>query len=128
VAASRASRAFGMGSGTIITIALLGVLLVMICLGRTIGWQATWRAIGVTPLDVPFRDMHIIMAYAACASKGLDAYLPSSCFGANFNIPPAWLWLARIGLDESASVWLSVLITAAGTAVIIGLFRARTAG
>jgi hypothetical protein len=71
--------------------------------------------------------MHIINAYAACASNGIDAYAPQACFRYNsFNIPPAWLWLGFLGIDESDSTWLSVLVIAATSIVMVLLFRGRS--
>ena len=60
----------------------------LLALGRVAGSDATWRAFGVTPLQPPFFDMHVINDYAACAWKGSDAYAPHACNVDNFNIPP----------------------------------------
>jgi hypothetical protein len=114
------------GSGTVVAVGLLGTAVVLLVLGGVVGWDPTWRAFGVTPLQPPFFDMHIINAYAACASKGVDAYAPQSCFRYNsFNIPPAWLWLGSLGVDESDSSWLSALFIAAAAVVMVLLVRGR---
>lgn len=63
------------GSGMVIAIGVLVTLIVLLCLGQLVGWDPTWRSFGVTPLQPHFFDMHIVMDYAACASKGLDAYV-----------------------------------------------------
>src|SRR5438045_1937531 len=81
------------GSGTVVTLGIVGAAVALLVLGHLVGWNATWRAFGVTPLQPPFFDMHIINDYAACAWKGVDAYAPHACNVHNFNIPPTWLWL-----------------------------------
>ena len=114
-------------SGTVVAAGLLVTLAVLICSGRAVGWDATWRSFGVTPLQPPFFDMHVVLDYAACAAKGLDAYLPHSCNEDNFNIPPIWLWVGFLGLNGSDSVWLSGAMIVAALAVMVGLFRNRSA-
>src|SRR5439155_11302923 len=95
-------------------------------LERLVGWDPTWRAFGVTPLQPPFFDMHIINDYAACAWNGIDAYAPHACNEANFNIPPTWLWLGFLDVNGSDSPWLSAVIIAATIIVMILLFRGRS--
>jgi hypothetical protein len=95
-------------------------------MGHVVGWDATWRAFGVTPLQPPFFDMHVINDYAACAARGADAYAPHACNGDNFNIPPTWLWLGSLGLNGSDSSWLSVVMITAAAVVIVLLFRGRS--
>src|ERR1700756_4325910 len=87
------------GSGTVLALGLIATAIVLLALGYVVGWGPTWRAFGVTPLHAPFLDMHVINACAAFFWRGLDAYAPGACDGANFNIPPAWLWLGFLGLD-----------------------------
>ena len=115
------------GSGTVIAFAALVTLIALLGLGQLVGWDPTWRTIGVTPLQPPFYDMHIIMDYAACAAKGFDAYIPHSCNPKNFNIPPIWLWLGLLGLDGSYSIWLCVATTTAAFGVVLALFKGRPA-
>src|SRR5690348_17728461 len=76
------------GSGTVVGLGMLGTALVLILLCQTIGWDPTWRTFGVTPLQPPFFDMHVINDYAACAWKGADAYAPHACNVDNYNYPP----------------------------------------
>jgi hypothetical protein len=114
------------GSGTVVAFGLFGTAMILLALGGVVGWDPTWRAFGVTPLQPPFLDMHIINAYAACPSKGADAYVPQSCYRATFNIPPAWLWLGSLGIGESDSTWLSALFIAATAVVMVLLFRGRS--
>jgi hypothetical protein len=114
------------GSGTVVALGLLGTATTLLAFGGVVGWDPTWRSFGVTPLQPPFTDMHVINAYAACASKGVDAYAPHSCYGGNFNIPPVWLWLGSLGIDESDSSWLSALLIAATSIVMVFLFRGRS--
>jgi hypothetical protein len=85
----------------------------MIGLGRFIGQNPTWRAFGVTPLQPPFFEMHVINDYATCSWKGIDAYAAHACNVDNYNYPPTWLWLGALGIDCSDSVWLSATIIAA---------------
>lgn len=118
--------AFRIGSGTVVTFGLAAVALMLVALEHTVGWDATWRAFGVTPLQPPFYDMHIINDYAECASKGVDAYTPQACNKANFNIPPAWLWLGRVGIDGTSSTWLALTIILAAAIVMVVLFRGRS--
>jgi hypothetical protein len=114
------------GSGTVLALGLSGVAVALLALGRVLGWDPTWRAFGVTPLRPPFFDMHVINDYAACASKGIDAYAPHACNVDNFNIPPAWLWLGFLGLDGSHSSWLSGAVIAAAAIVMILLLQGRS--
>src|SRR2546427_12573593 len=96
------------GSGTVVALGIAGAATAILAFGRVFGGAATWRALGVTPLQPPFFDMHVINDYAACASKGVDAYAAHACNeAANFNIPPTWLWLGHLGIDGSGSPWLS---------------------
>jgi hypothetical protein len=81
----------GLGSGVVVTLGLVSVAMGLLALDRVVGWDATWRAFGVTPLQPPFFDMHVINDYAACARKGIEPYAPQACNGDNFNIPPTWL-------------------------------------
>src|SRR3569833_600774 len=73
------------GSGTVVSLGIIGAALALLALGRLIGWDPTWRAFGVTPLQPPFFDMHVINDYAACASNGVDPYAPQACNEDNFN-------------------------------------------
>jgi hypothetical protein len=115
-----------LGSGTVVALGLAGVAVLLLALGRVVGWDATWRAFGVTPPQPPFFDMHVINDYAVCAWKGVDAYAPHACNGDNFNIPPIWLWLGFLGIDGADSSWLSAAIIAATSIVLVLLFRGRS--
>ncbi len=119
-------RSSRIGSGTVIVSGVLIALFVLLCLGRLVGWDPTWRTSGVTPLQPPFFDMHVVMDYAVCASQGFDAYIPHSCNPANFNIPPIWLGLGFLGLNGSYSAWLSVTIIAAAFGVMVALLKGRS--
>ncbi len=114
------------GSGTVVALGVAGTGIALLALGSTVGWDASWRMFGVTPLQPPFFDMHVINDYAACASKGVDAYAPRACNIDNFNIPPAWLWLGLLGIDGSDSSWLSAALIAAAVIVMVLLFRGRS--
>jgi hypothetical protein len=113
------------GSGTVAALGIVGVGVALLALGRVVGWDPTWRAIGVTPLQPPFFDMHVINDYAACAWKGVDAYAPRACNGVNFNIPPTWLSLGLLGVDGSDSSWLSAAVIAAAMIVMVLLLQGR---
>jgi len=116
------------GSGMVIAFGVLVTLIVVLCFGQLVGWDPTWRSFGVTPLQPPFFDMHVVTDYAACAAKGFDAYIPHSCNPANFNLPPIWLWLGFLGIDGSYSTWLSVAIIAAALGVMVVLLKGRSVG
>src|SRR5258708_25713595 len=81
------------GSGTVVALGIVGAAVALLALGRLVGWDPTWRAFGVTPLQPAFFDVHVINDYAACAWKGVDAYAPHACNVANFNLPPIWVCL-----------------------------------
>jgi hypothetical protein len=55
-----------------------------------------------------------------------DAYAPRACNVDNFNIPPTWLWLGFLGVDGSASPWLSAAIIAAAAIVTVLLLQERS--
>ena len=114
------------GSGTVVALGLAGAAVALLALGRVVGWDPTWRAFGVTPLQPPFFDMHVINDYAACAWKGVDPYAPHACNVDNFNIPPTWLWLGFLGVDGSDSSWLSAAVIAATTIVMVLLLQGRS--
>ena len=114
------------GSGTVVTLGIAGATIAFLALGRSVGWEPTWRALGVTPLPPPFFDMHVINDYAACASKGVDVYAPQACNVDNFNIPPTWLWLGSLGVDGSDSTWLSTAIIIAALITMVLLFQGRS--
>jgi hypothetical protein len=113
------------GSGTVVALGMGAAAIALLAFGRTVGWDPTWRAFGVTPLQPPFFDMHVINDYAACASKGVDAYAPHACSGVNFNIPPTWLWLGFLGIDGADSLWLSAAIIAVAAIVLVLLLQGR---
>jgi hypothetical protein len=113
------------GSGTVLALGIVTLMVALLGLGWVIGWDLTWRAFGVTPLQPPFFDMHVINDYAACASKGVDAYAPHACNVDNFNIPPTWLWLGFLGLDGSDASWLSASVIVAAAAMLVLLVRRR---
>lgn len=96
------------GSGIVITLGLFVALIALFGLHYSVGWNATWRTLGVTPLEPHFFDMHVMIDYAACAAKGIDPYIPHACNPANFNVPPIWLWLSFLGLSNSYVPLLSV--------------------
>ena len=108
-----------------VTLGLIAATATLFALVQTVGWDPAWRAFGVTPLQPPFYDMHIINDYAACASRGVDAYVPQACNKANFNIPPVWLWLGFLGIDGASSNWLAGAIIATSMIVMALLFRGR---
>jgi hypothetical protein len=112
-----------MGSGFVVTLGLIGFTMILLAFGQIVGWDATWRAFGVTPLQPPFFDMHVVNDYAACAAKGSDAYIPHSCSGVNYNIPPTWLWLGSLGIVGTDSAWMSVVMIGAAAIVMVMLFR-----
>lgn len=114
------------GSGTVVSAGMLVALVTLLLLGRAVGWDPTWRAFGVTPLQPPFFDMHVINDYAACASIGVDPYAPHACNVDNFNIPPVWLWLGFLGIMGSDSVWLSASLIGFAAIVTILLFQGRS--
>ena len=70
--------------------------------------------------------MHVITDYAACASKGVDPYIPHSCNPANFNVPPIWLWLGFFGINGSDATWLSVAMIATAFGVMLALLKGRS--
>ena len=120
------NRRVRIGSGTVAALGMVGAGVALLAFGRVVGWDPTWRTFGVTPLQPPFADMHVINDYAACASKGIDPYtLQHVCNGANFNIPPTWLWIGFLGVDGSDSSWLSALVIATTLIVMVLLFRGR---
>lgn len=114
------------GSGAVVTLGIVGVAVALLALERLVGWDATWRAFGVTPLQPPFFDMHVINDYAACSWKGVDAYAPRACNEDNFNIPPTWLWLGFLGLEGTNSPWLSLVSIGAAVTVMLLLFGGRS--
>ena len=109
-----------------VTLGLAAATVALFALEHIVGWDPAWRAFGVTPLQPPFYDMHIINDYAACASKGVDAYAPQACNKANFNIPPVWLWLGFLGIDGASSTWLAAAMIVAAMIVMVLLFRGRS--
>jgi hypothetical protein len=123
---SSSSGLSGIGSGTIVALGIAGTAVALLALGRVVGWDETWRTFGVTPLQPPFFDMHVINDYAACAWKGVDAYAPHACNVDNFNIPPTWLLVGFLGVDGSDSSWLSVAVFAAAMIVMVLLLQGRS--
>jgi hypothetical protein len=114
------------GSGAVVALGMVLTAVALLAPGHVVGWDPTWRAFGVTPLQPPFFDMHVINDYAACARKGIDPYAPRACNIANFNISPTWLLLGLIGLDGADSAWLSAVAIAAAAIVIVLLHRGRS--
>lgn len=113
------------GSGTVVAVGILVAFISLVLLDRVVGWDPTWRAFGVTPLQPPFFDMHVVNDYAACASRDVDPYAPHACNPDNFNIPRTWLWLGLFGISGSDSVWLSASLIVFAAIVIVLLFRGR---
>jgi hypothetical protein len=48
------------GSDTVVALGIAAAAIALLVLGRLVGWDPTWRALGVTPLQPPFFDMHVI--------------------------------------------------------------------
>ena len=119
-------HARNIGSGTVVALGIVGAAVALLALGRVVGWDPTWRAFGVTPLQPPFFDMRVINDYAACSWKGVDAYAPHACNVDNFNIPPTWLWLGFLGVDGSDSAWLSAAVIALAMLVMVLLLQGRS--
>jgi len=113
------------GPGTVVALGLVGAAIVLLVLGRLVEWDPTWRALGVTPLQPPFFDMHVLNDYAACAWKGADAYAPHACNVDSYNIPAMWLWLGFLGVDGSDSSWLSAAVIAAAVFVMVLFLQRR---
>lgn len=114
-----------LGSGAVVAVGILVAVISLVVLDQVVGWDSTWRTFGVTPLQPPFFDMHVVNDYAACASRGVDPYAPQACNVDNFNIPRTWLWLGYFGINGSDSVWLSTLLIAFAAIVVLLLFRGR---
>jgi hypothetical protein len=114
------------GSGIVITLGTLIALIVLLCFGQMVGWNPTWRTVGVTPLEPHFFDMHVPIDYATCAAKGIDPYIPHACNPANFNLPPIWLWLSFLGISGSDAPWLSVGTIAIAFGVMVALLKGRS--
>jgi hypothetical protein len=114
------------GSGTVVSLGIIATAVAMFFLVSVFGWDTTWRAFGVTPLQPPFFDMHVINDYAECAHKGADAYAPRACGAVNLNIPPVWLWVGSLGINGSDSTWLSAAIIAAAATTMVLLFKGRS--
>jgi hypothetical protein len=110
----------------VVALGIAGTAGALLALGRVVGWDETWRTFGVTPLQPPFFDMHVINDYAACAWKGVDAYAPHACNVDNFNIPPTWLLVGFLGVNGSDSSWLSVAVIAAAVIVMVLLLQGRS--
>ena len=115
-----------LGSGGVLLLGLIATTAAIFSLINLVGWDAAWRAFGVTPLQPPFFDMHVINDYAECARKGVDAYAPRACSVVNFNIPPAWLWIGSLGVNGSDSPWLSAAIITAAATIMVLLFKGRS--
>jgi hypothetical protein len=113
------------GSGTVVALGMAGTGGTLLALGGVFGWDPTWRTFGVTPLQPPFFDMHVINDYAACVWKGVDAYAPHACNVDNFNIPPTWLWVGFVGVNGTDSSWLSAAVIAATMIVLMLLLQGR---
>ncbi len=115
------------GSGGVVSLGIIATAVAIFFLVSVFGWDTTWRAFGVTPLQPPFFDMHVINDYAECAKNGVDAYAPRACNIANFNIPPAWLWIGSIGsINGSDSPWLSLVIITAAAIIMMLLLKGRS--
>jgi hypothetical protein len=87
----------GLDSGVVVARGLVSVAMGLLALGRAVGWDATWRAFGITPLQPSFFDMHVVNDYAACAWKGIDAYAPQAAMATT-------LIFHRLGCGSALSV------------------------
>ena len=123
---SSSRQTYIFGSGAVVLLGTTGAAIALLWLGGVVGWDPTWRALGVTPLRPPFFDMHVINDYAACASKGVDAYTPHACNEDNFNIPPTWLWLGFFGVNGTDSSWISAAVIVASVIVMVLLLQGRS--
>ena len=121
------NRIQAIGSGTVMVGMALVALIVLLALGNATSWDATWRAVGVTPLQPHFFDMHAVTDHAACAAKGFNAYESNSCSEIRFNYPPIWLQLGKLGINGSHSEWLSIFAAFVAFLVIAILLKGRSA-
>ena len=115
------------GSGTVLVAAVLAALIALLALGNETGWDATWRAVGVTPLKPHFFDMHAVTDQAACSAQGYNAYEVNSCAPLKFNYPPIWLQLGYLGINGLDSAWLSILVAFIAFVVVATLLKGRSA-
>ena len=115
------------GSGTVLVAVVLAALIALLALGYATGWDATWRAIGVTPLKPHFFDMHAVTDQAACSAQGYNAYEVNSCAPLKFNYPPIWLQLGYLGINGLDSAWLSILVAFIAFVVVATLLKGRSA-
>ena len=115
------------GSGTVLVAVVLAALIALLALGYATGSDATWRAVGVTPLKPPFFDMHAVTEQAACSAQGYNAYEVNSCAPLKFNYPPIWLQLGYLGINGLDSAWLSILVAFIAFVVVATLLKGRSA-
>jgi hypothetical protein len=119
-------------SGVIVggTIALVAAVLLTAAFVFGLDWTQTWRTIGFPGVALPpFFDLQAITNTAAeCASAG-QTYPYADCGyrTGNYNYPPVWLLLARIGITPGDTAWLAVLVELPAIVLLIILLRGRSA-
>ncbi|MCS6814305.1 MAG: hypothetical protein NZ772_12175, partial [Cyanobacteria bacterium] len=71
-----------------------------------------WRnVLGVPALTTPFRDLRVITAAWDCHRLGHDVLVDNPCLGgAPMNYPRLWLLPAVLGLNQSHTLVLGVLV------------------
>lgn len=120
-------------SGAVVGSALGFVIAILLTAGLVFGldWAASWKVIGFPGSAVPaFYDFNAITKGAAvCASspQNIYPYIDAPCKPwEHFNYPPIWLLIGKLGVNESHTVWLTLLVEIPALVLIATILRGRS--
>lgn len=118
-------------SGTVVAsaIGLVALILLTAAFGFGRDWAQTWRTIGFPGIALPpFHDLyHVVNTAGACAASG-EAYPYTKCgySSGQFNYPPVWLLLGKLGITAADTKWFAALIEISAIALLVVLLRGRS--
>jgi hypothetical protein len=119
-------------SGTLVAAAIAFVALILLTGAYVFGlnWADSWRLVGIPVATHPFYDFYVIPSAAAkCAAVGEPyPYVTCGYQATNFNYPPVWLLLGKLGVSGADAVWLAVCFELMAIGLIIVLLRGYSLG
>ena len=119
-------------SGTLVAAAIAFVTLILLTGGYVFGlnWAESWRLIGIPVGTHPFYDFYVIPSAAAkCAAAGEPyPYVTCGYQATNFNYPPIWLLLGKLGVSGADAIWLAVCFELTAIILLVLLLRGYSLG
>ncbi len=115
----------GRDGRVVLVVILLGYFLTIVLASWLIPNHQVWREwFGVPALPTPFRDLRVITAAWDCDRLGYDVLTYNPCLASqaiDYNYPRIWLVLGWLGLNQSHTTSLGILVGAGFFATILAM-------